>query len=110
MLTPASPRPPFVRLTLAALLLIGGCGNRGELYLEPSDDAALEAELERLGAETDIGPVPGGEPDADPAIDPPPLLPGEGVAPTVAPDLDAVPDDGEDEDDERGDEDEDGGS
>ena len=97
MPSPASPRPPFVRPTLAALLLLGACGNRGELYLEPSDDAALEAELERLGAETGIDPVPGGEPDADPAADPSPLVPGEGVAPTPAPELE----EGEDEEDEE---------
>jgi len=90
--------------TLAVLVALAGCGNRGELYLEPSVDTAVEAEIRRLGTE----PLEGGPGDArlpapDPTVTPEPgagdvptAVPGD--APADAPDAPDAPDDADDDD------------
>ena len=94
----APHRSPVACLAFAALLTLGGCGNRGELYLESPADA--EAELRALeSVESVDDPLPGTGPDGAPATDPSPLVPGEGVAPTPAPAFDPDADEDEDEDD-----------
>ena len=97
MPVPAPERSSAAGPVLLALLALGGCGNRGELYLESPLD--IEEELRAIDR---AGPVDGN-------LD---GVPGEGIAPTDAPRLgpETEPEAGPDENDEDGgDEDENDG-
>ena len=82
---PAPPlRPPLACLVcLICPLLLGACGNRGELYLASELEPAVEADLRRLGS-TPGGAVPGEAPASLPG-DVPPVVPDDGAAPTSSP-------------------------
>ena len=74
MPAPAPERSSAAGPVLLVLLALGGCGNRGELYLESPPD--VNDALRAL------------DPEAEPAADPSPLPPGDGIAPTLAPEPD----------------------
>ena len=68
---PASPpRPPLACLAcLICPFLLGGCGNRGELYLAADLEPAVEADLRPLGAAPDV-PDDGAAPTSSPSLAP----------------------------------------
>jgi len=102
MSSPVPLRPPTASLVmLLGAVVLAGCGNRGELYLEPEPGAGLETDPERLGevapgTAPEGGSVPGAA--AEPSLTPEPdtapaplgtrtIVPEAGVAPSAEPAL-----------------------